>query len=140
MSQSCEKHAALPVVGHSPCAGCEIERLKAENERYRKYGCDTCDGSGHLHRADGEYFGECKSCGAYELEQAKREAEGLRKDAELYRFVSQLAWYVDRAAYIYNVGNQRAAWSDDRRSVDADEIEDAIVAAMTKDPLANPGQ
>jgi len=60
------------------------EQLKAENERYRKYGCDTCDGSGHLHRADGEYFGECTSCGAYELEQAKRERDQLKaKLAEL---------------------------------------------------------
>lgn len=140
MSTPCEKHALLPVVGQSPCAGCEIERLRAEVERYRKYGCDTCDGSGNLHRADGEYFGACTSCGAYELEQVKREADGLRKDAELYRFVSQLAWYVDRAAYIYNVGNQRAAWSDDRQSVDADEIEAAIVEVMSKDPLADKGQ
>ena len=32
MSTPCEKHALLPVVGQSPCAGCEIERLKDENE------------------------------------------------------------------------------------------------------------
>jgi len=31
MSTPCEKHALLPVVGQSPCAGCEIERLRAEN-------------------------------------------------------------------------------------------------------------
>lgn len=36
MSTPCEKHASLPVVGHSPCAGCEIERIRAENEVLRK--------------------------------------------------------------------------------------------------------
>ena len=54
------------------------DQINSENERYRKYGCDTCDGSGHLHRADGEYFGECTSCGAYELEQSKRERDQLK--------------------------------------------------------------
>ena len=36
MSTPCEKHASLPAIGHSPCAGCEIERLRAENEALRK--------------------------------------------------------------------------------------------------------
>jgi 5,10-methylenetetrahydrofolate reductase len=133
MSQSCEKHAALPVVGHSPCAGFEIERLKAEVERYRKYGCDTCDGSGHLHRADGEYFGACTSCGAYELEQAKRESEGLRKDAERYRHL--------RAC---NGGSlvitQLSFDKDEERELVEEEADQVIDAAMSKDPLANPGQ
>ena len=30
MSTPCEKHASIPAVGNSPCAGCEIERLMAE--------------------------------------------------------------------------------------------------------------
>lgn len=36
MSQTCDRHAKLPVIGQSPCAGCEIERLRAENEVLRK--------------------------------------------------------------------------------------------------------
>lgn len=62
-----------------------ILALIAENERYRKYGCDTCDGSGHLSRADGEYFGACASCGAYELEQTKRERDQIKAENEALR-------------------------------------------------------
>ena len=36
MSAPCEKHASIPAAGNSPCAGCEIERLRAENEVLRK--------------------------------------------------------------------------------------------------------
>lgn len=32
---ACEKHRALPVHGYSPCPGCEIEYLRAENRRLR---------------------------------------------------------------------------------------------------------
>ncbi|WP_341519851.1 ead/Ea22-like family protein [Pseudomonas sp. G.S.17] len=60
--------------------------------------------------------------------------EAAVKDAERYRFVSQLAWYVDQAAYIYDVGNQKAVWSDQREAVDADQIEDAIDEVMREEP------
>lgn len=73
------RHYATPSV---------ILALIAENERYRQHGCDTCDGSGHLSRADGEYFGACTSCGAYELEQAKRERDQLKADNEALRKVA----------------------------------------------------
>lgn len=82
---------------------CSIETiagLVAENERYRKYGCDTCDGSGRLHRADGEYFGECTSCGAYELEQAKRERDQLKAEIEALRKDDLRAGLMALAAYI----------------------------------------
>lgn len=59
--------------------------LVAENERYRQYGCDTCDGSGHLHRIDGEYYGACTSCGSNELEQAKLERDQLKAENERLR-------------------------------------------------------
>lgn len=65
--------------------------LIAENERYRQHGCDTCDGSGHLSRADGEYFGACTSCGAYELEQAKRERDQLKAENERLRLALKSA-------------------------------------------------
>lgn len=57
----------------------------------------------------------------------------LKRDAELYRFVRELAWYVDRASYIYQLGNHaqsKTPWSDLRVSVDADDVEVAIDAAM----------
>lgn len=66
---------------------------------------------------------------AYELE---KENEALRKDAERYRFVRELAWYVDQAAYVYEIGNSRSPWTSERAPVDADDIEMAIDAAMGK--------
>jgi hypothetical protein len=94
MSQSCEKHAALPVVGHSPCAGCEIERLKAENEE-------------------------------------------LRKDAERYRWIRS-----DVSVGKSDFCIMRKHWGADSLSavVCLDEADIQIDAAMSKDPLANPGQ
>lgn len=60
----------------------------------------------------------------------RAEVEALRRDAERYRFVRELAWYVDQAAYVYEVGNSRSLWSSERESVDADDVEEAIDAAM----------
>lgn len=89
MSAPCEKHAALPVVGDSPCAGCEIERLRAENERLvrrdqmlAEVGCEYCGGSGWVHRIDGECLGACDQCPAYELSCAKHELEKMKAQAE----------------------------------------------------------
>lgn len=65
-----------------------------------------------------------------ERDQLRAEVEALRKDAERYRFVRELAWYVDQAAYVYEVGNSRSLWSSERESVDADDVEEAIDAAM----------
>lgn len=58
------------------------------------------------------------------------ENEALRKDAERYRFVSQLAWYVDKGAYIYDIGNAKSPWAGERAPVDANDVESAIDAAM----------
>ncbi|WP_039012557.1 hypothetical protein [Pseudomonas brassicacearum] len=80
--------------------------LKAEVERLRKSKSEPCDGC------------------------FMAEAEALRKDAERYRFVSQLAWYVDQAAWVYNIGKARSPWADDRAAVDADDVEAAIDAAL----------
>ncbi|MFO3720563.1 hypothetical protein [Pseudomonas sp. HLMP] len=62
------------------------------------------------------------------------EKESLRKDAERYRFVSKLAWYVDAAAHVYNVCNVNAQWSDQRGHPDTDDIECAIDATMEVKP------
>ena len=61
-----------------------------------------------------------------EYERLKAENEALRADAERYRFVSQLHWYVQAAATVYNVCNVNAQWSDQRGSPDTDDIESAI--------------
>jgi hypothetical protein len=65
-----------------------------------------------------------------ELHEAQAENEALRKDAERYRFVSQLAWYIDKAAYVYDIGKATSAWADDREAVDSDDVEAAIDTAM----------
>jgi hypothetical protein len=59
--------------------------------------------------------------------------EAMRKEAELYRFVSRLAWYVDKASFVYDIGNNRSNWATERQSVDADEVEAAITATMNKE-------
>jgi hypothetical protein len=52
--------------------------------------------------------------------------EGALLDAERYRFVRGLAWYVDRGASVYNINNADSIWRSERGSVDADEVEAAI--------------
>ncbi|MFD2073842.1 hypothetical protein ACFSKY_22565, partial [Azotobacter chroococcum] len=56
----------------------------------------------------------------------------VRADARRYRFVRELAWYVDQAAYVYDIGNSRSPWPSERAPVDADDAEAAIDAAMGK--------
>ena len=116
MSTPCEKHASLPVVGQSPCAGCEIERLMAENAGLHAQ-VDTL---------------------AERHASALCEIEALRKDAARYRWTSIEGNWVARMfgkwrAHVgeYGVG-QPTDWYGSR--------EEAIDAAMSKDPLANPGQ
>lgn len=58
---------------------------------------------------------------------------GLLKRDELYRFVSRLAWYVDRAASVYGLDSAGQGWAKERRYPDADDVEAAIGAAMAKD-------
>lgn len=68
-----------------------------------------------------------------ELRRLRAENAELAKDAGRYRFVRELAWYVDRASYIYQLGNHAPSntpWSDLRVSVDADDVEAAIDSAM----------
>lgn len=67
------------------------------------------------------------------MDQLEAENEALRKDAERYRFVRELAWYVDQAALVYELGNSRSPWAGERLPVDADEVEEAIDAAMVKE-------
>lgn len=50
----------------------------------------------------------------------------LVADAERYRFVSDLAWYVEAGARTYNLCNINARWSDQRGSPDRDDVEEAI--------------
>ena len=88
--------------------------------------CGTCDGDGVLGQID-----DFEAIAA-ERNLLKAEVEALRKDAERYRFVSQLAWYVDQAAYIYDIGNAKSPWAGERAPVDADDVESAIDAAMGK--------
>ncbi len=36
MAVACDKHRKDPVIGYCACPGCEVEMLRAENERLRK--------------------------------------------------------------------------------------------------------
>lgn len=65
-----------------------------------------------------------------ERDTLRAEVAQLRREASLYRFVRGLAWYVDRAASVYELGNSQSPWSSERQAVDADEVEAAIAAAM----------
>lgn len=67
-----------------------------------------------------------------EAQNLRAEVEARRKDAERYRFVRELAWYVDQAAYIYDIGNTRSPWPGERAPVDADDVEAAIDEAMAQ--------
>lgn len=58
--------------------GREAAHLAVIN-RFEKLGCTTCDGSGHLHRIDGEYMGHCESYLAYEHERLTRERDALQQ-------------------------------------------------------------
>mgnify|MGYP006951082222 CR=1 FL=1 len=120
MSTPCEKHAALPVVGQSPCAGCEIERLMAENEALHAQ-VDTL---------------------AERHASALCEIEALRKDGARYRWLSGQAELQSYGGSDYCLPVVHA-W-DYKPGAELNEqfsdIDAAIDAAMSKDPLANPGQ
>lgn len=60
-------------------------------------------------------------------------ADELRRNAERYRFVSRLAWYVERAAQVYDLCNVNSNWRTERGSPDEDEVEAALDAAMAKE-------
>lgn len=58
------------------------------------------------------------------------ELEACRKDAERYRWIRERAWYVDRAAYVYEIDHVRVAGFKEAVAYDADDVEAAIDAAM----------
>lgn len=71
----------------------------------------------------------CSNRSMYTPEEWNRRApatQGDQLDAKRYRFVRDLAWYVDRGASVYNINNADSIWRSERGSVDADEVEAAI--------------
>lgn len=110
MSHACEKHAKLPVIGQSPCAGCEIERLRAQ--------VDVLTGW---------------------YANALNSIEVLSRDAERYRWLRDpdrcAEDYLDGPAdniVVGSCGGEDILWRDD--------LDREIDAAMSKDPLADKGQ
>lgn len=77
---------------------------------------------------------QCADCMAKLVAELKAENEALRLDAERYRFVSELAWYVDAAARTYNLCNINARWSDQRGNPDRDDVEERIDRERTGEP------
>jgi hypothetical protein len=104
--------------------GEQNKALKAENVRLETERAELWRG-----KRDAEGDRDTKAAVVAEL---KAECEALRPDAERYRFVSQLAWYVSKAAFVYDIGNNRSNWATERLSVDADEVEAAIDETMSK--------
>lgn len=91
--------------------------------------------SNNVGRALGETLGsvvESRDALVRVVDQLKAENEALCKDAERYRYVSDLAWYVERAAQVYNLCNVNARWHEDRGSPDGDDVEEAIDKEMTE--------
>lgn len=57
----------------------------------------------------------------------------LKRDAERYRWVKQRAWYVDRAAEVYEIDHVRVAGFKEAVPVDDDDVQAAIDAAMSEE-------
>jgi len=101
----------------------ERDQLKAENEALRRE-VEECAAT-----LPGVTYMDLPDGGAPTIaEQLSR----MARDAERWRFVSQLAWFVDQAAWVYDIGNARSPWAGERSAVDADDVESAIDAAMGK--------
>lgn len=109
----------------------ENERLQAERDKFSDEAQKLDDFSETLGLEIAE-SGKREIAHRAERDQLRAEVEALRKDAKRYRFVRELAWYVDQAAYVYEIGNSRSPWTSERAPVDADDIEMAIDAAMGK--------
>ena len=73
--------------------------------------CEYCDGTGDVHRADGEWLGECKECDAAEPAPAQDE-RAMQMLAELSRTPQDGEKVTrDRMAAICEVGHDRAAFA-----------------------------
>lgn len=59
----------------------------------------------------------------------------LKRDAERYRWVKQRAWYVDRAAEVYEIDHIKVAGFKEAVPVDDDDVEAAIDRAMAEGAL-----
>lgn len=112
----------------------EIEQLQRIHMRYSDSACRIGEALG-IPEDDQSCFSVEESVAGMinERDQLKSENEALRKDAERYRFVSKLAWYVDRAAQVYDLCNVNSNWQTERGSPDEDEVEEAVDAAMAKE-------
>lgn len=117
MSTPCEKHALLPVVGQSPCAGCEIERLK---DIVKSQAGRIVILRDRLNVSQGQI-----DTLAEWYANSLNECEALRQDSKRWKWLEGKA---DSATW-ENIGHQEQM----NRHLHVD-------AAMSKDPLANPGQ
>ncbi len=59
----------------------------------------------------------------------------LKRDADRYRWVKQRAWYVDRAAEVYEIDHIKVAGLKEDAPVDDDDVEAAIDKAMAEEAL-----
>lgn len=57
----------------------------------------------------------------------------LKRDAERYRWLKQRAWYVDRAAEVYEIDHVRVAGFKEAVPVDDDDVQAAIDVAMSEE-------
>lgn len=73
------RKVAIDMAGNTIPCECVTAANEAEPVR-----CEYCDGTGDVHRADGEWLGECKECDAAEPAPAQDERDAVYRDAELY--------------------------------------------------------
>jgi len=144
MSTPCEKHALLPVVGQSPCAGCEIERLMAENEQLQAKLLRQEVESGTLAE-------RMKAAGMMTVDEMLSGApmDAFHRHAGVNSLETFAQWIEMRRREFLVM---RAKRSLDKREDDElyewvlahsgvfSEVHINFKAAMSKDPLANPGQ
>lgn len=71
---------------------------------------------------------------------SEAELAELRRDAERYRWVKQRAWYVDRAACVYEIDHIKVAGFTEAVPVDDDDVEAAIDKAMADEGLLDEGK
>ncbi|WP_236233668.1 hypothetical protein [Pseudomonas tohonis] len=111
----------------------ECERLRKDVDKRIKQGQDNHEMLNNVLRENAELRGELillRSSEAHELGKLRSELKVCRKDAERYRWVRERAWYVDRAAYVYEIDHVKVSGFKESAAYDADDVEAAIDAAM----------
>lgn len=122
------RKVAIDMAGNTIPCECVAAANEAEPVR-----CEYCDGTGDVHRADGEWLGECKECDAAEPAPAQDGREAV-KQAIAEALGEALDCTRVWSAWSYGTmgpNDFQLVAEDDGR---LDEIADAAISAMTTHP------